>query len=105
MSIIAQSDASVEKPSFIAQYKYWLIVAFTLVFAIAAGIFFPSFIGHQQTEALHRFFNPYINAFSSISTLIKSQPIISMVVLAIGGLLIIDKVFSRFFHTNVQYTL
>ncbi|MCX6230182.1 MAG: hypothetical protein NTZ33_01445 [Bacteroidetes bacterium] len=105
MSIIAQADVPAEKLSFFAQYKFWLIAALTLVIAIVAGIFFPSFIGHQQIESLHKFFNPYINIFSKISILLKSQPIISIVVVALGGLLIIDRLFSRFFHANVQYTL
>jgi len=105
MAIIKPTEAAVTKIPFFSQHKYWLIAAISIITAIAATVFFPSFIGHQQLESLHKFFNPYINLFSSVSSLLKSQPIISIVVLAIGGLLIIDKLFSRVFRTNVQYTL
>jgi hypothetical protein len=105
MNMIVPTEAAVIKSTYIAQYKYWLIAAFAVISAISAALFFPSFIGHQQTQGLLRFLSPYIHTISGTGALLKSQPIISMVVLAVGGLLIVDKLFSRFFRTNIQYTL
>jgi hypothetical protein len=71
---------------------------------IISTIFFPSFIGHTQIESLHKFFNPYISAFNSISLLLKMQPIISIVIFALVGLFLIDKLLSRMFHPNIQHS-
>ena len=105
MAIIQQTEISpIEQLSFFVRYKYWLIVASAIVFIIIATIFFPSFIGHPQIQALQNFFYPYVSAFNSIARLLKTQPIISIVITALAGLLFIDKLLSRMFHQNVQHS-
>ena len=105
MAIIEQTEVSpAEQSSFLIRYKYWLIAISAITLAIVATIFFPSFIGHQQIEVLQNFFNPYTSAFKSIATLLKTQPIISIVIIALAGLLFIDKLLSRMFHHTVQHS-
>ncbi|MEI6697091.1 MAG: hypothetical protein WCO13_13620 [Bacteroidota bacterium] len=105
MSIIQQTEVEeVEKASFFLVYRYWLIAAFTVCMLVAATIFFPSFIGHRQIQTLQNFFNPFVNAFNSIASLLKTQPIISVVILSLVGLLMIDRLLSKMFHQNVQHS-
>ncbi len=105
MSIIQQSETSItEHASFFVRYKYWVIAVSTVALLIIGTIFFPSFIGHPQIEALQTFFNPYVNTFNSIVTLLKDQPIISIVVIALAGLFLIDKLLSRMFHHTIQHS-
>ncbi len=105
MSIIQQNEVNtVEKTSFFVVYRYWLLAACLGSLLIAATIFFPSFIGHRQIQALQNFFNPFVNAFNSIAMLLKTQPIISVVILSLLGLLMIDRLLSKMFHQNVQHS-
>ncbi|MFZ4413637.1 MAG: hypothetical protein ACOYOV_11175 [Bacteroidales bacterium] len=105
MSIIQQTEVEdVEKASFFLVYRYWLIAAFTVCMLVATTIFFPSFIGHRQIQTLQNFFNPFVNAFNSIASLLKTQPIISVVILSLVGLLMIDRLLSKMFHQNVQHS-
>lgn len=105
MSFIQQPEVvNTEYSSFFVRYRYWLIALLAVALLIISTIFFPSFIGHTQIESLHKFFNPYISAFNSISLLLKMQPIISIVIFALVGLFLIDKLLSRMFHPNIQHS-
>ena len=101
MAIIQQPEISIaENDSLLIRYRYWLIAISAVILLITVTIFFPSFIGHPQIEALQNFMNPYISAFKSIATLLKTQPIISIVVIALAGLLFMDKLLSRIFSSQ-----
>jgi uncharacterized BrkB/YihY/UPF0761 family membrane protein len=94
----------IEKTSFFIRNKFWLFAASVFVLLIVSFIFFPSFTGHLQIQPLLNYFNPYINLFKGIANLLKTHAIIPVIIFALAGLLMIDKLLSHLFHPNVQHT-
>ncbi len=105
MDIIQQSEnEKVVSMSFFARYSYWFLAISIAILLITTVIFFPSFIGHPQLQTLQNFFNPYIHVFNNIAIFLKSQPLIPIIVFALIGLFMTDKLLSRIFHRTVQHS-
>lgn len=105
MSAIQQSETSIAKPeSFLSRYKYWFITLTIIILTVFIFNFSSFLIGNEQIQILQKFINPYINIFRSLISLLKNQPIISIIIVALTGLLLIDKLLSRLFHQNIQHS-
>jgi hypothetical protein len=104
MGIIQQSEPDIiYNKSFILRYSYWLIAICIVGLIIATVVFFPSFTELPQFQLIQNFLKQNITAFNGIVSLLKSQPLIPIIVFAIAGLLLIDKLLSRMFHPNIQH--
>ncbi|MFZ4400691.1 MAG: hypothetical protein ACOYO1_11695 [Bacteroidales bacterium] len=102
MATINQSEAVITKqPAFLIRHWYWLITSVLLISAIISIIYFPSFI---RINTFHNYYKPYITAFESTLSLLKSQPLIPVIIYALTVLLLTDKLLSHFRHTKVQHS-
>jgi len=103
-SIQENQVVSAKNISFVIRYRYWLIESFAIALFVIAFLLFPSLIDYPKSKTFFDFFNPYINTFNGISSLLRAQPLIPIILFALTTLFVIDKLLSRLFHPNAQHS-